>query len=562
VRSYFVIVGALFALSIVSYNRVILLFSIIFVVPGVILFVASTALFYALGAGPAAYLWCSQRPRAALVVGVLCEAAVALGPGYRGRQELEAFEASAITGDFAREPTLRAKSFEIPLDGWAPSDDLVTRSPDCSILCRDLLYRAGVESVFVEANGSLWRYRLDWRDRCSVRYRDLREFGASASVDGKCLVGEQVAVDGADVKLRFDPRRDLIPPGFSERSTFWRVVLPPQTWEVAERIGDGFQLVERRTAMQGAYAPTPLYVLFTPESPVPNDYRPLVASRLAVGRTADWREIVSRRYGLSFDSSALAERPVTFAEVDAARRVLTRASGNDNDLSRDDLALVRQVAEKVVRQSSFGPDDTDFLRMLLRHPLLDGAKFDLGAVDVGRHASAWRDLLPDIVSLFETPSSVGDHDFRRVMSSVLEQLPRAALRIYQSRFERILSDPSRARDLPGVVRRWGEVSDMPKPVLLRLLEDEGVRGAAMVGLCRIALPHDDEIVEKLFDLLPRMRRFDFAAGDASGVATLLLAGERRRLQALSTSFADVEGARELSSLLKWIEAEARIVQCG
>jgi hypothetical protein len=364
-----------------------------FIVPGFILMVSPTLLYYSAAALPAYFVNRYSGNRVlAVTIAVASLACAAVLPHYIGWYLLERLVVSNHSDPLS---SVQPRSFELPFpeaDGlWTnkrrPETRRTTPPAPCADLCQQLLFKANVDQVVIRdpsERGEMvvtkvgttdhvlfkpkWRrFRLQQLATCPDTLSLVEGQFVRDVAGGRCLVEDTVDSADADVILSISkPPPIPVPRREGPSIALSSIQTGPMTVAIKERRDQGILDTEIKTALEGKFAPLPFYfgVKF---SGLGSNI--VVATDQFPSSAADPFEMIRRRYGLSIDPIPWATRfaiPASDDNRNAVKTILNRDYGPGEYVPASSSQLVSGFVNSRLKGGQLAEDDTAIIRALLK----------------------------------------------------------------------------------------------------------------------------------------------------------------------------------------------------
>lgn len=463
--------------------------TLLFVLPGLILLAASTALYYLLWLTLTtmiyrrAYARCGSKRTAFAAGAAALVCATALphlwGGLYLGWQATSDFSSAAVS--------VKPKSVELPY-AWARWDRPIRRVTNnhprgqslCGDFCQQLLFKGYVEEVFIPnnsqprivgtivirpssairikpngsaerlpalsntpytqrimqpANRQVWRFHLETRDACPDTLSYIQSEFVRDVISGRCLIEELVDDTKADVVLDVNGSDEThydVGNCHNRLSDLFEPVAiqrGPSTITISERRGDALVAVERKRTLKALYAPWPFY--FGVHSDGRSDLADLcpAAATVAVEMRGDPFEMMSRRYQFDLRETprnARFDDSLTEADRATVEAIVLRDYGSDGFMPETQANFVASFLMARLRKAPPSDSDIDLIKLVLKQP-----SFELSIFDYVLPATYDRlkPLLPDIFERLSRKHSPPD-DMEASLDRILGHYPAEVLEPY------------------------------------------------------------------------------------------------------------------------------------
>jgi hypothetical protein len=458
--------GVLAGLTFIAFMRdAITIATFMFIVPGVVLLVTPTLLYYSVAALPGyvVYRLWHRRPFA-LATSAACIAMAAALPHYTSLFILEYLVAS----DHSDPPAVQPRSFALPCPEAAgywtnarqPERRLTYPPAPCADLCQQLLFKAHVAEVVILGNSGndplaagtaiitgartlhisggrdgkpvvvrvdngpvqspekqreffrpKWRrFRIEQRDTCPETWSLIEGEFIRDVLAGRCLIEDTVDSAEADVNLSIATASPASVSQHDEASIAWREIKKgPTTVTITERHDNQTVASESRTTLEANYAQMPFYFGLKTFGGGDLSMNLTVPKQPFPSRSANPFEMLNRRYGLSIMPTPPQARfavPVS-SNADANDRsaveaILNHDYGQGKFMPMTPSRLVTSYVNERLTSALLNDEDLALIRALLKQHAFTAA------IETKLRPSSLQELKPLLPDMFERVADLSD----------------------------------------------------------------------------------------------------------------------------------------------------------
>jgi hypothetical protein len=456
--------SVLAGLSFIAFMRdAITIATFMLIVPGLVLLVAPTLLYYSVAALPGYVVHRIGHNRSlALATSAACIAMAAVLPHYASLFLLEHLVAS----DRSDPPSVQPRSFALPFpedasywsNGRQPERRLTYPPAPCADLCQQLLFKARVAEVVILGNSRgdplasgaaviagarrldlpvgkdgkpvtvrvsdlpvespekqraffrpKWRrFRIEQRDTCPETWSLIEGEFVRDALAGRCLIEDTVDNFDADVSVSIATASPRSVSQQDEASVDWREINKgPATVTITERRDNKTVATESRTTLEANYARMPFY--FAPKANGGLSISLVVARQPFPTRSGDPFEMLNRRYGLSIAPAPWKTRfavPVS-SSTDVSDRstvmaILNADYGPGELMPMTPSRLVTSYVNARLTSAQLGEDDLALIRALLKQHAFTAA------LETKLQPSSLEQLKPLLPDMFQRVADLSD----------------------------------------------------------------------------------------------------------------------------------------------------------